>query len=420
MQRMPQQNRPAPPPASPAPTPAPANPPAPMLARGASCAREARQAIAELAAQLQLPDPALTLFFCTADYPLPAVAAAAREHFADGAVLGCSAAGIITPQGEYAASGISGVALSRRAVTVTCGLMNDVHEDAAWKGRKLAQHLRAELITRAGAIDFDNSFACMLVDGLCYAEERVVSGIASALGGISLCGGSAGDDLAFERSHVYHGGRFHRDAAVLALVRSRLPFRVFSSHHFAGGERRIVVTRADPERRLVYEFDGEPAAEVYARLVGTTVDELQYGFFVSRTFVTRIGDSHYVRSIEELDRSGALKFACAIEEGMVLRVARRLDPAQTLARNFNDVRAVLGDIDLALGFDCAYNRAELADSADMPGVSAEFRRNKLVGFSSFGEQIDAMHVNQTLTGVAFAVDAGATGVRTGDGRNGER
>lgn len=373
-----------------------------MLARGASVAESAEIAVAELAQQLALPDPALTIFFCTTSYDLDAIAAAISKHFPKGAVIGCSAAGIISPAGEYAAHGISGAVLSRRAVTATHGLVRDVHEDAVWKGRKLAQQLRAELATRAGAIDFDNTFACLLVDGLCYAEEHVVSGVGSALSGISLCGGSAGDDLAFERSYVYHGGQFHRDAAVLALVRSRLPFRVFSSHHFEGSDRRIVVTRADPEQRLVYEFDGEPAAEAYAKLVGTTVDELQYGFFVSRTFVTKIGDSHYVRSIETLDRSGALKFACAIEEGMVLRVANRLDPAQTLARNFNDVRAMLGDIDLALGFDCAYNRAELDGSADMPGVSAEFRRNKLVGFSSFGEQIDAMHVNQTLTGVAFA------------------
>jgi hypothetical protein len=42
-------------------------------------------------------------------------------------------------------------------------------------------------------------------------------------------------------------------------------------------------------------------------------------------------------------------------------------------------------------------------------MSATLRRHRVVGFNSYGEQFNMLHVNQTFTGVAIYPPAGANG-----------
>jgi hypothetical protein len=39
-------------------------------------------------------------------------------------------------------------------------------------------------------------------------------------------------------------------------------------------------------------------------------------------------------------------------------------------------------------------------------MEALYQKHRVVGFHTYGEQLNAMHLNQTLTGVAFGARAG--------------
>src|SRR6185437_1775777 len=113
-----------------------------------------------------------------------------------------------------------------------------------------------------------NAFGFLLIDGLSLSEERVASSLFHALGDVPFIGGSAGDDLAFKETFVFADGEFHRDAAVLLLFETSLPVRTLKLQHFAPTGVRMVIAGADPDRRIVTEINGEPAAKAYARLIG--------------------------------------------------------------------------------------------------------------------------------------------------------
>lgn len=98
-----------------------------------------------------------------------------------------------------------------------------------------------------------------------------------SLGDIGLFGGSAGDDQHFVRTHVYHGGAFHANSAVLTLMHSRFAFSLYKAQHFVASDERLVVTEADAPRRIVREINGRPAAEEYARLVGGPINSMRPG-----------------------------------------------------------------------------------------------------------------------------------------------
>ena len=60
----------------------------------------------------------------------------------------------------------------------------------------------------------------------------MVSAIAWALDGIPIVGGSAGDDLRFRDAVLLHGGRIHRNAAVLVVVETDFAVEIFKSDNF--------------------------------------------------------------------------------------------------------------------------------------------------------------------------------------------
>src|SRR5215471_12176261 len=197
-----------------------------------------------------------------------------------------------------------------------------------------------------------NTFGFLLVDGLSMREEALIDALYRNVGPIQLFGGSAGDGSSFGRTFVYEGGAFRTDCAVFTLVHSLLPFHVFKTEHFVPTEEKMVVTRADPERRAVTEINGEPAAREYARAIGVDVAELTPFIFARYPVVVTVGNTSYVRALQTANADGSLTFACAIDEGIVLTVANGLDMVNNLEDAFAQVRARVGPPSLILGCDC--------------------------------------------------------------------
>jgi len=109
----------------------------------------------------------------------------------------------------------------------------------------------------------------------------------------------------------------------------------------------------------------------------------------------------YVRSIKSANPDGSLSFFCAIEEGLVLRLARGANLLPNLEQMFATINSKIGKPQLVFGFDCAFRMIEIQQQGLIEPVNAIFRKNNTVGFNCYGEQIYGIHVNQTLTGLAI-------------------
>ena len=66
------------------------------------------------------------------------------------------------------------------------------------------------------------------------------------------------------------------------------------------------------------------------------------------------------------------------------------------------IDASLGGTDFVLGFDCILRRLDAESRQVRHKVEELYRRYGVAGFHTYGEQFNAMHFNQTLTGIAFA------------------
>lgn len=365
-----------------------------------SCATDPRQAVRELHAGVQQADMALVVFFCASAYDRDALADEINQRFPGVQVVGCTTAGEIGPLG-YREQSLVGASFPAAACTAVSACLGHLQQFEMSKGQTFTQDLLGRLESATPAMEADNTFAFLLIDGLSRREEPVAHALQNALGSIRLFGGSAGDDLQLEQTWVFHGGAFHTDSAVLLLVSTTLPFRIFKTQHFVSETERLVVTSADPSRRLVREINCLPAAEEYARIVGTAVRDLTPTRFAASPMVVAVDGTDYVRSIQKANPDGSLTFYCAIEEGLVLRVVRGVDLLGNLQQTFADLRAQIGPLQFVFACDCILRNLEITQSGNKEAVAQIFRDNHAIGFSTYGEQFRGVHVNQTLTGIAI-------------------
>ncbi len=370
------------------------------IRKGTSQQRDPELAADELFAALDQPAAKLVVFYCAADYDLPALASAIRARFGATNVIGCTTAGEITPAG-YLAGSLTGFSLAAPTLDVATQVIALDPFDSLAAGSQVTQLLaqlgpRDELPPSA-----TDTFAFLLIDGLAMQEELVVSCVHQHLQGIEMVGGSAADDARFGATHIYHDGAFHQNVAVLTLVRSDLPFMAFRTQHFTHSSTRMVVTKADPARRVVSEINGRPAGREFARLVGLNITELTPLIFATHPVVVRVGGQYFVRSIAKVNPDESLTFFCAIDEGIVLTIARGVDMVANLQEAFDKVHATLGAPLLVLGCDCILRRMESEREGIKDKVGQIFAANNVIGFATYGEQFNSMHVNQTFTGIAI-------------------
>lgn len=249
-------------------------------------------------------------------------------------------------------------------------------------------------------LDMAHSFAFLVVDGLSLAEDALSATISPALRDMPIFGGSAGDGTNFGRTLVSLNGEVVEKAAVLTMIRSRYRTRVFSLDHLVPSEQQMVVTGADPDLRIVKSINAEPAAREYARIVGKDPEQLDRFTFASHPVVVRIGGTHHVRAIQQVNENGELVFFSAVDEGMVLTVAS----AQNMVSHLRQKMAELsqeGPPAHILGCDCILRRIEAEQAQMTRDLSQILSAHNVTGFSTYGEQIGPLHVNHTMSGVAI-------------------
>jgi hypothetical protein len=378
------------------------------LLRGGSRAVDPHDAIAELHGLIGGPDITFAVIFCSPQYETGTIAAAVRHHFGDTPVFGCTTAGEIAPFG-YINGGVCGIGFPREDFIVASALFEGLanFELAATIEKTRAaiaerDRLAAATFPRGGAVP--RGFALLLIDGLSVREEQVVSAIATVLGDTPLLGGSAGDDMNFRCTWILYGGAFVTDAAALLLITTTRRFSVFKTEHFVHTDQKVVVTGADPAARVVTELNAEPAAYEYARMVGQAGTPPTPMIFAAHPLMVRVGGLYHVRSIQKVNDDNSLTFFCAIDVGLVLTIARSVDVVQDLRNLFARLKEEVGEPDLIIGCDCVLRNLEIEQRQLKPIVSELFVRNGVIGFCTYGEQFNSMHVNQTLTGVAIGAE----------------
>ncbi|WP_319633685.1 FIST N-terminal domain-containing protein [Pelagibius marinus] len=369
----------------------------PVLRTAHAAADDAQAAISRIAAEIGPTELSLVVLFISPNADLPAVAGAAREAFGTTPVIGCTTAGEISSEG-YTENEIVAAAFPSSHFVSLIHLIDNLEKLGRRHVASATVRLRGELARMAP--DWHSEFAFLMVDGMSLLEDQLVSTLDLALGPVPLFGGSAGDGLDFRQTFILCNGSIYQNAAVLALLRTSCQIKVFNFDHLQPTDRKMVVTEADPERRVVHEINAEPAAREYARVVGLDSEQLSPFIFAAHPVVVKVGGRHHVRAIQKVEPNGDLTFFSAIDEGLVLTLAEPRDIAAHLDEALHDLSNSAAP-EAIIACDCILRRLEAEQKQAVGAVSRILSKNKVIGFSTYGEQMNAVHVNQTMTGIAI-------------------
>lgn len=369
--------------------------------RGATAAEAARR----LAAEIVQPDASVAFVFGSCRYDQDELARELRDGLAPVPVFGCTSAVELGPRG-FEQGAVTGMTLRASGLRVGAACGRGLVRGGLSAGRRAALEALAALGVDATDLDRQRRVAVCLVDWRAQAEESFIAGAAATAPGVAFVGGSSSDLPSCQPSRVYFGGEAVPDAGLVIMFESKIPFKVLVSEHMIPifGAPRVVVTRTDADNRLVHELNGRPALDVFLPIITENLgrpvvptDELvgrfPFGYYVQGRV--------YVRSVMRVEGT-SLRFACAVDRGTVLVPMRAGAMIPTTQRSLESAaQEVGGKMRALLAFSCYGRYLESQADGLTEQVGQVMTDYPVIGFSSYGEQVNGLHVNHTLTGLAF-------------------
>jgi len=352
-------------------------------------------AVADLQRQCGSCQPRAVVFFASSRYEPQALSQQMQAAFPGACVVGCTTAGEI------------GAGKMMTGSVVAMFFDADVVEDAA---AAVVGNLRSGLRVRESFAEFETHFqtpvshldirkyvGLVLVDGLSVAEERLMEKIGDGTD-VLFIGGAAGDDLKFQATHVFAGGKAHTNAAVLMLLRVKRGFEIVKTQSFKLTGKRLVATKVDEPLRKVMQFDHRPALDAYAAAVGVPPVQAA-ACFMQHPLGLMVEGEPFVRSPQRVD-GRSIVFYCQIKQAMQLEVLEATDIVADTRAAIEAQKKAMGFISGLIDFHCILRTLELRNELRCDQYGAIFSGIPTIGFSTYGEEYLG-HINQTSTMLLF-------------------
>lgn len=339
-------------------------------------------------------DPVTVFFFASSKFNPESISASMKRVFPKASVIGCSTSGEI----------VSGKMLKNSVVAMVCE--SDIIRDVAIDIINLNESGSTETTLKKIAVTYGKTpleldpgqyVGIILIDGLSCAEEHVMERL-SDLTNITVIGGSAGDDLAFQKTWVYADGKVFENSAVLAIIRPTVKFDIIKTQSFCSLKKKLLATKVDETSRKVLEFNNKPALTAYAEALGIT-KEAASSSFMKHPVGLISDDEPFVRSPQRIDGDG-MYFYCQILEGMELDLLESTNIINDTKKAISDKEKEVGSIIGLINFHCILRTLQLEEEGKTNEYGEIFSNVPMIGFSTYGEEYIG-HINQTSTILIF-------------------
>lgn len=237
-----------------------------------------------------------------------------------------------------------------------------------------------------------NAFLFLLCDGLSMGEESILSTLFFIKNDFKIIGGSAGDYCSFSDTLIYIGNRRVYSVGIFFNIQKRTQLIKENIYHTT--QKRLLVTKADPLKRIVYELNGGKAATEYAKALGIPEGKLSETFF-NYPLGRVVQDQTFIASPMKVNPDKSITFYSQILPNSFIEVLKPNDIIE-------NVQDTLGEIqfqpDFILSIHCVLRSFKLKDSNLWPAFQTKLLSvtPNQAGFISYGEQFYKRHLNQTM------------------------
>ncbi len=335
----------------------------------------------------------MVIFFASSAFAPDTIASQMKEAFPGAQTFGCSTAGEIVT-GRMLTDSVVAMAFNQKAIKdVRVEVLEDLTTDSHRIFDSFEQHFHKTM----AKMDPKQYVGIILIDGLSGKEEQIMDRIGDFTN-VNFIGGSAGDDLKFERTHVFANGKSYTNAAVLTILEPGVEFSLVKTQSFCPLDKKLRVTKANEAKREILEFNDQPAAVAYAEAIGASVADAPNHFMHNPVGLVFDGEP-FVRSPQQV-KGGSMLFYCGVKEGLELNLLESTDIIADTKKALDMARSELGGISGIVNFNCILRTLELRQEGLTAAYGELFSEAPTIGFSTYGEQFIG-HMNQTATMIIF-------------------
>ena len=360
--------------------------------------KDAAEAVKSIKEQLSGIDACLVLFFFspTESYSVDVIGKEIADAFPGVNTVGCTSAGeMIT--GKMGKDSIVAMALGKETMQfLRIEVLENLKADVAGAVDKAFKSFEKSLGGMPMSYLDPVKYAGMLfVDGLSGCEEELNDKIGDHTN-VPFVGGSSGANVMFDSISLFFNGKRYADAAILLLMRPTNGYTILKTQSMVTTGKKLMPTKVDEKNREVIEFNGRPAAVVFAEMVGMPLEEFEKQNFGEYPLGLVFDEQHFFcRSPRKIEGTSVLCY-CAVKEGLELTLLQPEDIVE-------DTRADLqkcGQVSAIIDFNCAQRNWELERKNELQAYSDIFTGMPAIGWGTFGESYIG-HMNQTSTMLIF-------------------
>lgn len=254
-------------------------------------------------------------------------------------------------------------------------------------------------------VNTNNTMCFTLTTALISCEELVLSTLNSVLmkKDIPLFGGSAGDKGRAERTMVSFNGKVYERACVFVILKNlggKIKFyqeNIYkqTSHHFTA-------TKVDVRNRIVYEYDGKPAALEVAKALGTDIKHLP-SYLDSYPMGRLIGKDMYITANKEITPHNGMAYHARVYKNAQMVLLEPDAYKVVIEKTIEKIKNEVPNPALTLVVHCLARSILFEQDGYLDSFAKQMGRafGNYIGFGGYGEQLRQQHFNQTMIIAVF-------------------
>ena len=201
--------------------------------------------------------------------------------------------------------------------------------------------------------------------------------------------------------YLYSNGEISSTGGAVIFMKPNVDFYILKENNFESMDKKLKITKADAEKRIVYEMNGRPAAEAYAKAIGVRKEDLAKHWAL-HPLGRKFSNDFYNASPFAIRSSGAIEFYCQVYEGAILEVLQPRDAVVEMEKTIDQFTNHFGELYGVLACNCILRKLQFQQERLFQSMNVRLKQlPNLCGFSSYGEQLNKSQLNQTMLLIGF-------------------
>lgn len=223
--------------------------------------------------------------------------------------------------------------------------------------------------------------------------------------GIRVVGGTAYESPDGKTSFVALDGVVYTNTCVFALIHN-MNGKIcdYRENIYKATSHIFMATDVDCENRIVYEYNDEPAAEAISKALGISKSELKSPLNMIKHPMGRlINNRLFITAVDKINDDDSISYFSRIYNCTKMALLDVDDFETVWQRTKRNVLKEIPKPSFSLAINCSLRTELFNRTGEFENFTSHLKEmlGTYIGFSSHGEQMDYIHLNQTLVLLVF-------------------